>query len=122
MWRPIAWSASHPSLPREEPTVPLYSAVYDYHDNEETRRKRAELSDGHVAFINDLLAREIIVVATTWGEGDPPGGQIVIKAESIAAARELIMTDPNANSGCAEITINEWLPVAGPLVAALAQQ
>ncbi|MEE3853030.1 YciI family protein [Gordonia sp. LSe1-13] len=102
--------------------MPFYSAVYDYYDNEETRRKRADLSDEHVAFIEDLLAREIILVATTWGAEDPPGGQIVIEADSTSEAREIIMADPNARSGCGVVTINEWRPVAGPLVETLAAQ
>ncbi|MGE2717853.1 YciI family protein [Mycolicibacterium litorale] len=100
--------------------MPLYTGLYNYHDNEETRQKRAALADKHFAFVEGLVAKDLIVLATVRGEDDSPGGEIVIKAPSREAALELFKNDPNSQAELGNWVLTEFRPVAGSLMSAFA--
>lgn len=102
--------------------MPLYTGLYDYHDNEETRQKRAAASDRHVAFIEGLIAQNTLVLATIRGDDDSPGGEVVIKAPTKDAAREIFKHDPNTSADMGTWVLTDFRPVAGSLAPAFADR
>lgn len=97
--------------------MPLYTGLYNYHDNDEARQKRAAVADKHIAFVEGLVAQDAIVLATVRGDDDSPGGEIVVKAPSKAAARELFENDPNTHADLGNWVLTDFRPVAGSLMS-----
>lgn len=100
--------------------MPLYTGLYNYYDNEQTRRKRAAVSERHVAFIEGLVARNVLVLATIRGDDDSPGGEVVIKAPTKDAARDIFKNDPNTHADLGSWVLTDFRPVAGSLMPAFA--
>jgi uncharacterized protein YciI len=97
--------------------MPLYTGLYNYHNNEEARQKRAAVADKHLVFVEGLVAQDAIVLATIRGDDDSPGGEIVIKAPSKDAARELFKNDPNTHADLGNWVLTDFVPVAGSLMS-----
>lgn len=100
--------------------MPLYAGLYNYHNNEEARQKRAAVADQHVAFVEALMAQDAIVLATIRGDDDAPGGEIVVRAASKEAARELFSKDPNTSAELGNWKLTDFVPVAGSLMDTVA--
>jgi uncharacterized protein YciI len=98
--------------------MPLYTGLYNYHDNEEARQKRSAVAEKHLAFVEGLVARDALVLATVRGDDDSPGGEIVVKAPSKAAAREMFAKDPNTHADLGNWVLTDFRPVAGSLMSA----
>ncbi|MGE2832541.1 YciI family protein [Mycobacterium sp. SMC-4] len=98
--------------------MPLYTGLYNYHDNEEARQKREAVADQHIAFFGDLVSRNLVVLGTVRGEDDAPGGEIVVKAPSREAALELFKNDPNTDPDLGNWMLTEFRPVGGLLNSA----
>ncbi|WP_197375594.1 YciI family protein [Mycolicibacterium baixiangningiae] len=98
--------------------MPLYTGLYNYHDNDEAQQKRAAVADEHIAFVEGLVARDAIVLATVRGDDDSPGGEIVVHAPSKDAAREMFEKDPNTHAELGNWVLTDFRPVAGSLMPA----
>ncbi|MCP2298249.1 Uncharacterized conserved protein YciI, contains a putative active-site phosphohistidine [Nocardia amikacinitolerans] len=60
----------------------------------------------HKEFLNGLVERGRLVESGRFTDGT--GGAYVIRAESLAAAREIAFADPVHTTGASELTVYEW--------------
>ncbi|WP_068064737.1 YciI family protein [Nocardia xishanensis] len=60
----------------------------------------------HKKFLNGLVERGQLVESGRFTDGT--GGAYVIRAESLAAAREIAFADPVHTTGASELTVYEW--------------
>ncbi|MGV9612527.1 YciI family protein [Nocardia xishanensis] len=60
----------------------------------------------HKEFLNGLVERGQLVESGRFTDGT--GGAYVIRAESLAAAREIAFADPVHTTGASELTVYEW--------------
>ncbi|TQM31871.1 YciI family protein [Nocardia bhagyanarayanae] len=60
----------------------------------------------HKEFLNGLVERGRLVESGRFTDGT--GGAYVIRAENLAAAREIAFADPVHTTGASELTVYEW--------------
>ncbi|MCP2287933.1 YciI family protein [Nocardia amikacinitolerans] len=60
----------------------------------------------HKEFLNGLVERGTLVESGRFTDGT--GGAYVIRAENLAAAREIAFADPVHTTGASELTVYEW--------------
>lgn len=97
-------------------TVFAVQYTYDHRSQE-----RDQVRPAHRAFLGDLLTAGTLLAsgpftgATAGVEAEPDGALLLLRAESVAEAEQVLDGDPFALSGLiAERSLRSWDPVFGP--------
>ncbi len=73
--------------------------------------RRVSTRPDHVAYLNDLSARGVLKLAGPFldGDGKPCGSLLVLEAETVEAARDILAADPYARAGLFAATeVRAW--------------
>lgn len=91
----------------------VYAITYRYTEDAAGRNTHRA---SHKEFLAALGEKGILRVSGPFGADETPGALLLVSAESKDAALVATKEDPFQRNGLvAEVTVQEWIPMTGPL-------